>query len=190
MTPEFFNPLKTLYQAMDTAYESTASQYGFHCQGCEDNCCRSLFFHHTFVEKAYLVHGFEQMPPETRDSVIQKAKAYISRTFSGNTGQPRADEAVSLKLLCPLNEDERCSLYPYRPMICRLHGLPHEMNRPDGMGIKGPGCAAGNFEAHPYIPFDRTPFYREMARVETQFRNQHNLTGKIRLTIAQMLLNR
>ncbi|WP_022665261.1 hypothetical protein [Desulfospira joergensenii] len=187
MTPDIFKPLEALYRAMDKAYDETASQYEFLCRGCEDTCCRSLFFHHTFVEKAYLIHGFEQMDPATRENLTQKAKTYVSRTFSRSHGEPQSNETVSLKLICPLNKEGLCALYPYRPMICRLHGLPHELHRPDGALIKGPGCAAGNFEDQPYVPFDRTPFYREMARVEALFRQQSSNTGKIRLTIAQML---
>jgi hypothetical protein len=28
------------------------------------------------------------------------------------------------KILCALNNKHRCSLYNYRPISCRLHGLP------------------------------------------------------------------
>lgn len=189
MTPEIFTPIRSLYQAMDEAYDKTASRYGFLCRGCEDNCCRSLFFHHTFVETAYLIHGFERMASEIRQKVIHRADTYLFQTFFRHPAPALTDEAGSRKQACPLNENGLCLLYPYRPMICRLHGLPHELRRPDGTVIKGPGCPAGNFDHRAYVPFDRTPFYREMARVETRFRQQNNHTGKIRLTIAQMLLN-
>jgi len=166
---------------MDDAYDKTCSQYDFTCNGCEDNCCRSLFFHHTFVEKAYLLHGFKKMAPDWKKTVLQRAQLYTQKTVAPDK------TAKSRKLMCPLNKNGRCTLYPYRPMICRLHGLPHELFKPGAPPLKGPGCDAGQFDTKIYIPFDRTLFYREMAQVEMDFRRQKNKTGKIKETIAQIL---
>jgi hypothetical protein len=183
MPPDRFAALATLYAAMDRAWHQVARQYGFLCKGCKDNCCRSLFFHHTFVEKAYLIFGFHQLPSQTRHQVMDTAKAYCDQTFADPASK------TSLKLLCPLNQEGQCILYPFRPMICRLHGLPHELAHPRLGRIKAPGCHAGDFDAHPYIPFDRTRFYREMARVETAFRkDKTTCQGKLKETVAQMLL--
>jgi hypothetical protein len=74
-------------------------------------------------------------------------------------------------------------------MICRLHGLPHELHPPGRRVIRGPGCDAGQFATRDYIPFDRTPFYTQMAALEQQFKKQQNRTGPIRQTISQMLLD-
>ncbi len=186
MNPNVFAPLSALYRAMDDAFGQTARQYGFICRGCEDNCCKSLFFHHTFVEKAYLIHGFFELSPPRKDAVVQKARGYADQTFSGENG---SHQPQSLGLMCPLNENGKCSLYTFRPMICRLHGLPHEFLRPDGRLIKGLGCAAGEFDKQAYISFDRTPFYQELARVELQFRQQHQKTGKLKQTVAQIILD-
>lgn len=177
-----FPLLSALYKRMDQAYDRVAGQYGFQCRGCMDNCCRSLFFHHTHIEKAYLLSGFNLLEQEQKKEVCKKAAVYVDKTFSTGT------EPKSLKLICPLNKDGLCILYPYRPMICRLHGLPHELNRPGAPPLKGPGCDAGEFGQTDYIPFDRTPFYVEMARIEKAFRKSEHKNGKIRETIAQMLI--
>ncbi len=55
--------------------------------------------------------------------------------------------------------------------------------------MRGAGCDAGEFDTMPYTPFDRTPYYREMARLEMDYRKIFNLRGKIKQTIAQMLLD-
>ncbi|MCP3944143.1 MAG: hypothetical protein GY710_22065 [Desulfobacteraceae bacterium] len=181
MTSNIFHQLSEIYMTMDREWEMTASQYGFRCKGCEDNCCKSLFFHHTFIEKAFLLHGFKQLPPNTQEEALSRAGTYYNKTFTGKT-------ARSLKLICPLNQDGQCLAYDYRPMICRLHGLPHELHRPGAATFKGPGCHAGLFDKHKYIPFDRTPFYKKMAQVERLFRQQIRKTEKIKETVAQMLL--
>lgn len=182
MTSQDFSGLTELYNKMDTAYDQVAAHYGFCCTGCTDNCCTSLFFHHTFIEKAYLIQGFLQIDQRCQEEIRTRAAEYVDQTFAhGNTG-------MSLKKMCPLNRRGRCALYAFRPMICRLHGLPHELHPPGRPMIKGPGCDAGQFDRHPYVPFDRTPFYMEMAELERQFKDRHHRTGRIRQTIAQMLL--
>ncbi len=181
MTSDQFSILSDIYKAMDKTWDKTASQYGFLCEGCEDNCCKSLFFHHTFIEKAFLLHGFELLAPDIKKEALTRAKTYYSKTFSDG-------DSTSLKLMCPLNKEGKCLIYEFRPMICRLHGLPHELHKPGFFPFKGPGCHAGPFDEHPYIPFDRTPFYREIAQVEIQFRQNSDKKGKIKETVAQMLL--
>lgn len=182
MTDTLFQQLADNYTTMDKAWDRTASQYGFKCTGCEDNCCTSLFFHHTFVEKAFLIHGVDQLSTDIQKEVQTRAMTYYHKTFPGGA------TPISLKLMCPLNQDGRCLVYGYRPMICRLHGLPHELHKPGSPPFKGPGCPAGQFENTPYFPFDRTPFYREMAKVEMKFRQSTGRVGKIKETVAQMLL--
>lgn len=182
MTQEQFHNISHIYAVMDKAWDKTAALYGFLCEGCEDNCCTSLFFHHTFIEKAYLVHGFDQLAPDIKKKALSRAKSYYQKTF------PEGGAPTSLKLICPLNQDGRCMVYQYRPMICRLHGIPHELHRPGADVFKGPGCSAGPFDKHQYIPFDRTPFYKRMARAEMDFREKTNRSGKIKETVAQMLL--
>ncbi len=187
MIPGDFSPLVALFSQMDAAYNRIAAQYGFQCNGCKDNCCRSVFFHHTFVEKAFLLYGFSQMDLKRQKEMRQKGGTYISRTFLGSPTQT-IPARKSLKLMCPLNQDGRCTLYFFRPMICRLHGLPHQLTRPaDKTVVRGPGCTAGKFDDKPYIPFDRTPFYVQMAGIEQSFRKKTGHTRKIRETIAHML---
>jgi hypothetical protein len=94
--------------------------------------------------------------------------------------------------LCPLNVDDRCILYPYRTMICRLHGLPYEVRRPDGKTEEGPGC--DRFERERtrrglvYRRIDRTPLYNDLARLEWQIRQANpRHPSRFKRTIAQMI---
>jgi hypothetical protein len=92
--------------------------------------------------------------------------------------------------MCPLNDEQRCILYAYRPMICRLHGIPHQLRRPDGQRQVGPGC--GDFDrqcanSDPKL-LDRTPLYIDLAALEKQLRRQLRFEGRIKMTIAQMMI--
>lgn len=178
----FFTRLRELYTAMDNEWNRVAGKLGFKCNGCKDNCCTSLFFHHTRIEKAYLLHGVDNLDPGTQKEVRSKAGHYIRKTFAPGR-QP-----ASVKLLCPVNQEGRCLVYPYRPMICRLHGLPHELQRPGLFPLRGPGCQAGNFDEKESILLDRTPFYKEMAGIEMDFQKSSS-PGRIKETVAQMIMN-
>lgn len=183
MTNKTFESLASLYDLMDNTWNKIAVDYHFTCTGCEDNCCKSLFFHHTYIEKAYLLHGFNQLDQDRKETILSRAKNYCKKTF------PQTSQIKSLKIYCPVNENGLCLLYPYRPMICRLHGLPHELNKPGFEPIKGTGCHTRFFDDKPYIKFDRTPFYQQMAQIEIGFRQELNKAGKIKETVAQMIIS-
>lgn len=172
----FLDRLEMLYADMDDRYREVAARYGFHCRGCEDNCCRTTFYHHTVVEYLFLEAGFRALDKNIRTAAVRQAKRVAARPSEG--------------LFCPLCMDDRCLLYTYRPMICRLHGIAHEFRRPNGAVNYGPGCAA--FEAaadgKPYIAFDRTVFYLELSRLEHGIRSALEITEKLKKTVSQMVI--
>lgn len=67
--------------------------------------------------------------------------------------------------------------------------MPNELKLPGRQTIKYPGCSAGLFNDKPYIKLDRTPFYTQMAAIESDFRKKTGKTGKTKESIAQMLLS-
>lgn len=80
-------------------------------------------------------------------------------------------------------------LYAFRPMICRLHGIPHEL-RPPGRPVSyGPGCPLFS-ERHArqaYVAFDRSPLYARMARLEQEIRRSLGFGARLKMTVAEML---
>jgi Fe-S-cluster containining protein len=182
---ELLSSIEDIYAQMDLAYDNAASHYGFSCKGCVDNCCLTRFFHHTTVEYAYLLSGFFKLPRERRLYYLKRADAY-------NTEMKRVvQEGGIFSHMCPLNNDGLCVLYDYRPMICRLHGISHELMPPGRGKIFGAGC--GEFEKNrshaSYLSFDRTPFYSQMAQLEREFRKQTGTTEKFKMTVAEMLIS-
>ena len=76
-------------------------------------------------------------------------------------------------------------------MICRLHGISHELRKPGQNIIRGPGC--GMFDRgcsdKSYLKFDRTPFYFEMAKLESELKQAVDLSGRVKMTIAEMIVS-
>ncbi len=182
----FFDRLQCIFAAMDRQYTEAAKHYGFHCNGCEDNCCRTRFYHHTYLEYLYIHAGLNKLGHQ-RQREIQSRAAVVCRETA------KADEkAMSVRLMCPLNFDGRCTLYTYRPLICRLHGIPHELRKPGQNVIRGPGCGMFDLRCSDksYLKFDRTPFYFEMAKLENELKQAVGLSGRVKMTIAEMIIAR
>lgn len=177
-------PLARLFDQMDAAYDAAAETHGFVCRGCRDNCCLTRFYHHTLTEYQYLRAGLDRLPGETQNRVRLLATQAVQQMNDADA------RGIKIQVMCPLNQDGRCCLYAHRPMICRLHGIPHLLRRPDGHRQTGPGCddfdrqcAAGG---QPIL--DRTPLYIELANIERALRQQTGFKPKIKMTIAQMIL--
>jgi hypothetical protein len=188
-TPGLYDRLAKLYADMESAYNASAQAAGLSCAGCEDNCCTSFFQHHTYVEWAYLQRGLQSLPDARRKAFVKRAEAYVEaarQSLARNT-LPTA--------MCPVNEDGLCALYPYRLMICRLHGTRNVFTLPDGAIQTFPGCyrfaalpcAQGESADCPTV--DRTPLYQELAALELEFQKKAGKAlPRVNITIAEMIV--
>lgn len=175
--------MKHLYASMDKACSELAGETGFTCKDCKDNCCVQRFHHYTLAEYHYLLEGVRQADDElvgrmlTRASVV--TDTYLKEIQIGEI----------LKIMCPVNEGGMCRLYEWRPMICRLHGLPHSFQRPDGEVVQADGCHRfKELAPESRLALDRTPFYRELADIERELRIDLGHRGKYKKTTAEMLM--
>jgi hypothetical protein len=177
----FFEELAALYAKMDRAYNEAAGHYGFVCVGCIENCCLTRFYHHTHIEQLYLLNGFFALELDLQKR-IRKRSQVVNR-------QVREAEAQgnTPRIMCALNEEGRCLLYAHRPMICRLHGVPHELRSPGKQPVFGPGCAEFDrlSSGKEYKAFDRTIFYLSLAGLEQRFKEQFNFSGKLKKTVSE-----
>lgn len=104
--------------------------------GCS-GCCRGLF-DITLLDACLLKSGFDLLDPETKLSVLDKAKGCLAglKVIWPDFDNPyilnyRPEEEWELLMPeddetpCPLlGMDGTCLVYDFRPMTCRLHGLP------------------------------------------------------------------
>jgi Fe-S-cluster containining protein len=105
-------------------------------RGCSA-CCRGLF-DITLLDALLLRQGFGALPESVREDSIEKSRRrldelrgrwpgfaapYLLNAMPDEewTEMPEDDETP-----CPLlGADGACLVYPWRPMTCRLHGLPN-----------------------------------------------------------------
>jgi len=104
--------------------------------GCSE-CCRGLF-DITLLDAWFMKRGFDMLDTGVRALALKKAKARLSllQTLWPDLTAPyilnyRPDEEWEILMPddddtpCPLlGEDGTCLVFDFRPMTCRLHGLP------------------------------------------------------------------
>lgn len=184
----FLDDLGRLYEEMDREYDRVAAHYGFKCTGCTDNCCFTRFYHYTFLEYLYLRKGFAGLPEPIKAEVRNRAEKYVKAIEKSES----VKEDQPFCMMCPLNESGLCILYSRRPMICRLHGLPHELDPPGRQKmIFERGCHefAEKCGHLPYFPFGRTRFYIRMSELETEVKKNLGIYKKPKKTVAHMLVS-
>jgi hypothetical protein len=169
---------------MQSDYDRVASGADFNCFGCQKNCCTSYFQHHTYIEWAYMWKGIEALPPDKKESYLQRAAEYVEQSKRQLDAGERPDA------MCPLNDEGLCGLYGHRLMICRLHGVPHTLIRGFGQADEYPGCFRfGEKGADAALRLDRTPLYRELAMLERDYLGKaFGKMPKVDLTLAEMML--
>lgn len=180
----FLKRLSAIYSSMDQEYSEAAAYYGFTCTGCEDNCCLTLFNHYTVLEYLYILKAFNHLAPEKQIKIKARALKVSQESVEASR------KGKQLRQMCPLNSDGKCVLYSCRPMICRLHGIPHELHTPGRDITYQPGCETfkKQFGDKDYHRFDRTPLYIKMANLEKDLKQAAGITTKIKMTIADMLV--
>lgn len=129
------NLLQEVDQWFDTCLERYPDVIACH-HGCSE-CCRGLF-DITLLDALYLKRGFDRLPTSVQRSVQVKAAGRLDnltklwpdfiRPWTLNDMpedvwdlmMPEDDETP-----CPLlSKQGACLVYAYRPMTCRLNGIP------------------------------------------------------------------
>jgi hypothetical protein len=182
--------LAALYSSLQLEYEQVARQVPLTCAGCPDNCCDSLFFHHTHSEWAYLWQGLRQLDAPRRAGIVRRAEDAMRQC------QAQLAAGQLPRVLCPLNEDGLCSLYAHRLLVCRMHGIPATLTRPDGQHMRWPGCfrcqetVRAQYSSEDAAPaMDRTQLFTRLADLENRLlggSRQH--FPKVKKTIAEMII--
>ena len=75
-------------------------------EGCS-SCCESGDYPLSRIELEYLMQGFISLDNEKKAIVQSNVKNMVPHG------------------ICPFLIDKKCSVYPWRPIVCRVHGLAY-----------------------------------------------------------------
>ena len=88
-------------------------------KGCSE-CCEKGDYPLSDIELEYLMQGYLNLTSEIKIKVQNNIKNIVKGGC------------------CPFLVDKECSIYPYRPIVCRVHGLAYFYNKDK---VKLPHCA-------------------------------------------------
>ncbi len=187
LPPALTAELAEIYAELQANYERVAAEIPLSCADCPDNCCDSWFFHHTYSEWAYLWQGLLRLPAEELTRLVSRAEDYIRQSQAQFAAGKRP------QVLCPLNEAGLCILYEHRLLICRMHGIPAMLTRPDGKTLRFPGCFRCQDIVHACAEtgpaMDRTQLFTRLADLENRLLGGNRQRyPKVKKTIAEMIV--
>jgi len=174
----FFQKYEALVDTAEKAFAQVRTQFA-DCVRCGDGCsdCCYALFDISLIEALYIHRHFKNTLDEVKQkALVEKANAADRKIYRIKRNAYRAaaggrDEAKILNAMttervqCPLlNDANRCDLYPYRPITCRLYGIPTAING------EGQTCGMSGFEpgkAYPTVHIDI--FYRKLYELSLEF---------------------
>jgi len=161
----FFKKYEELLAMADDAFDRIQREYP-DCVKCKIKCadCCNALFDLSLIEALYINYHFnDKIKGQDRERLIEKSnridrrihkikkKAYKA-VEGGKTEDDVLMELAEERARCPLlNDQEECDLYDYRPITCRLYGLP------TAIGGSGHTCGLSGFvqgEKYPTVNMD------------------------------------
>ena len=190
LPPELAAELADTYATLEEDSRCVAGQLTLRCEDCPDNCCDSWFFHYTYSEWAWLWQGLRQLDEQRLAQIVRRAEDYLQQS------QAQLAAGQRPQLMCPLNESGLCGLYEHRLLVCRMHGVPAVLTRPDGHRLRFPGCfrcqeiVRGQYTSEDAAPvMDRTRLFTRLADVETRLLGgSRQRIPKVKRTIAELIV--
>ncbi len=129
-----FEPYEGLVSKADHAFQRMEGEFS-ECIKCDLHCsdCCHAVFGLFMIEAVFLKQDFDQLDEGERaealkrgheaDKELEKLEKML-KEFE-NDPQMRAYSMARARIRCPLlNDNNECILYPYRPITCRVYGIP------------------------------------------------------------------
>lgn len=122
----------------DAEFGRVREEYASRMQ-CHRGCsmCCSQMFSISALEAAAIAERVAELPESVRERLRRRAAAYVEQAAAlGLTSGGEPHESVTprtgVRLPCPALEDDACSIYSARPLICRKWGIPvFDPSKPD-----------------------------------------------------------
>jgi Fe-S-cluster containining protein len=149
----FFEKYNKIVEAADKVFEQIKKDYP-DCVKCKIECsdCCNALFDISLVEALYISRkfrekyngsGLDQLLEKANkaDRKIYKLKKDAYRDFKDGKDETAIFEKMAEeRIRCPmLNESDQCEIYEFRPITCRLYGIP------TAIGGKGHTCGLSGF---------------------------------------------
>jgi Fe-S-cluster containining protein len=173
-----FEKYQTIVKQADELFERVQKEHP-ECVTCKIKCadCCHALFDLTLIEAIYINYQFKKIiQGKEKRSIIEKAnradrkthiikkRAYDSKKAGKEETEILMDIAAE-RVRCPLlNDDEQCDLYEYRPITCRLYGIP------TSIGGRSHTCGKSGFvEGKPYPAVNLDAIQKRLYDISHEF---------------------
>ena len=200
-TDPFFIGYEKLRDRADQAFVQVKEQYPdlVVCKESCADCCHALF-DLTLIEAMYINSRFHQVFDQEKatallaeadqaDRKIYKIKRNAYRSLEqGVSEDDILQNLAAQRVRCPmLSADNLCSIYAFRPITCRLYGLPM------AIGGKGHTCGLSGFsqgQSYPTVHMDQ--ILDKLLSISAEFtlamKSRHRKMGEILVPLSMALL--
>ncbi len=150
----FFEQYEALSASVERAFESVKDQFP-DCVKCKplcSDCCHAVF-DLTLIEALYINERFrDKYSGEILNIMMERCnkidralyklkKSAYKAVESGKEEKEILNEMAETRVRCPmLNDAEMCEIYDFRPLTCKLYGIP------TAIGGEGYTCGLSGFE--------------------------------------------
>jgi Fe-S-cluster containining protein len=131
---DIFEEYNALVKKADASFQRMETDYNA-SMGCRihcSDCCHALFGLF-LIEAAHIQEHFQKLPEGERHAALLRAdeadrglkKVEVKLQRYDQDPQMTALTLAKERVRCPLlDQNEECLLYPYRPITCRVYGIP------------------------------------------------------------------
>ncbi|MGQ9498314.1 MAG: YkgJ family cysteine cluster protein [Desulfotomaculales bacterium] len=187
MFNDLFREYEQLAAVADKAFQRMEREYGDKVK-CEIHCtdCCHAVFGLFLIESVYLKYCFDKLDEDQKRAALLRADqadedlARLQEKLEMYRDDPhlQAYALARQRIRCPLLDDQQnCILYPYRPITCRVYGIPTVING------KARVCWKAGFEAgESYPTFNLDAVYGHLYRLSQELLEKAGQTDMERAT--------
>jgi Fe-S-cluster containining protein len=172
-TNDLFRSYELLVDKAEAAFQGMQKDHSS-CIKCEPHCsdCCHAIFGLFLIEAGYLKEHLDELTNEEKRAALlrceeaEKSLERLQKMLQAHEGDPQMQAYIMSRerIPCPLlNENQDCILYPYRPITCRVYGIPTKVQG------KARVCWKAEFKKDERYPvFDLDGAYRDLYFLSTE----------------------
>jgi Fe-S-cluster containining protein len=197
-----FGKYERFVEQIDAVFEQVRQKHP-DCVKCElacADCCHALFdlslIEALYINRHFLENAIEERKIEILDvanRTDRKIYQLKRKAFKAVESGEKSEEDVLLEMSvervrCPLlNTEDRCELYEYRPVTCRLYGIP------TAIAGRGHTCGLSGFKegaSYPTVNLDsvHAKLHELSQEVVAVLRSTHVKMGDLLMPLSMALL--
>lgn len=188
---DLFRSYELLVDRAEAAFQGMQKDHSS-CIKCEPHCsdCCHAIFGLFLIEAGYLKEHLDELTNEEKRAALlrceeaEKSLERLQKMLQAHEGDPQMQAYIMSRerIPCPLlNENQDCILYPYRPITCRVYGIPTKVQG------KARVCWKAEFKKDERYPvFDLDGVYRDLYFLSTELLKS---AGKDDLERASLLIS-